>query len=112
MYYNPHDKFYKGQKNHENALSSAVFTLGMIILEQATMLTPEQLYSNGGINEKVLQKRIEGAKLTVDRMISAILPQLLELNEAKRIKVPEIYRNDEWLKLRKVIYYQSKVDFF
>ena len=59
-----------------------------------------------------MQKRIEGAKLTSDRMISSALPQLLELNEAKRLKVTDVYKNDEWLKLRKVIYYQSKVDFF
>ena len=45
-------------------------------------------------------------------MISSVLPQLLELNQAKRLKVTEVYKNDEWLKLRKVIYYQSKVDFF
>ena len=31
-YHNSSDKFYKGEKNHENALSSAMFSLGMMIL--------------------------------------------------------------------------------
>lgn len=45
-------------------------------------------------------------------MISSVLPQLLELNEGKRLKATDIFKNEEWLKLRKVSYFQSKVDFF
>ena len=92
-YHNPLDKFFKGEKNHENALSSSLFNLGMILLEISTMLSPEDLYENGTINEKNLQKRIEGAKITADPMISKVITQLLELNEAKRLKVPEIFKN-------------------
>jgi hypothetical protein len=44
------------------------------------MLPPSELYTDGVINEKLLQKRIEGAKITADRMIATALPQLLELN--------------------------------
>lgn len=89
-----------------------MFNLGMMLLEMSTMLPLDELYSNGSINEKALQKRIEGAKITTDKMISAVIPQLLELNETKRLKVTEIFKNDEWLKMRKVVYYQSKIDFF
>lgn len=45
-------------------------------------------------------------------MIASALPKMLELNEAKRLKPTDIFKNDEWLKLRKVVYYQSKIDFF
>lgn len=34
------------------------------------------------------------------------------LDEAKRLKPADIFKNEEWLKLRKVIYFQSKPDFF
>ena len=44
QYNNPLDKFYKGEKNHENALSSSLFMLGMIILELATMLPSQEIY--------------------------------------------------------------------
>ena len=112
LYHNPLDSFYKGDKSHESALSSAMFTLGMILLELATLLPPSELYTDGVINEKNLQKRIEGAKIKADRMVATALPQLLELSQAKRLKATDIYKNEEWLKLRKVIYFQSKVDFF
>lgn len=45
-------------------------------------------------------------------MISTAIGQLLELNETKRLKPTEIFKNQEWLKLRKVSYFQSKIDFF
>jgi len=67
-------------KSHENAQSSAMFTLGMILLELATLLPPSELYTDGVINEKNLQKRIEGAKIKADRMVATALPQLLELS--------------------------------
>jgi hypothetical protein len=58
------------------------------------MLPPDELYTNGSINDKNMQKRIEGAKITSDRMISAVITQLLELNEGKRLKVTDIFNND------------------
>lgn len=45
-------------------------------------------------------------------MISSVIVQLLDLNESKRLKAAEIFKNEEWLKLRKVTYSQSKPDFF
>lgn len=37
---------------------------------------------------------------------------MLALDEGKRLKPAEVFKNEEWLKLRKVIYFQSKPDFF
>lgn len=45
-------------------------------------------------------------------MISGAIKQLLDLNEAKRLKPADIFKNEEWLKLRKVVYCPSKTDFF
>lgn len=45
-------------------------------------------------------------------MISSVIVQLLDLHESKRLKAAEIFKNEEWLKLRKVTYSQSKPDFF
>lgn len=45
-------------------------------------------------------------------MISSVIKLLLQADEAKRLKAADIFKNQEWLKLRKVIYYPSKHDFF
>lgn len=45
-------------------------------------------------------------------MISSAIKMLLEMNEAKRLKPADIFKNEEWLKLRKVVYFPSKTDFF
>jgi uncharacterized protein YciU (UPF0263 family) len=40
-----------------------------------------------------MNKRIEGVKITNDRMISSAIKLLLELNEAKRLKPADIFKN-------------------
>lgn len=89
-----------------------MFTFGMVLLELTTMISPQDLYTKAVINEKALQKRIEAAKITADKMISSAIVQLLDLNESKRLKATDIFKNEEWLKLRKVTFSQSKPDFF
>ena len=34
------------------------------------------------------------------------------MNETKRLKPADIFKNQEWLKLRKVVYFSSKTDFY
>lgn len=64
------------------------------------------------LNEKALSKRIEGVKITNDKMITDAIKFLLEIDESKRMKPTDIFKKEEWLKLRKVLYFQSKPDFF
>jgi len=45
-------------------------------------------------------------------MIASAIKLLLQTDEVKRLKAVDIFKNEEWLKLRKVIYYPSKHDFF
>ncbi len=64
------------------------------------------------LNEKALSKRNEGVKITNDKMITDAIKFLLEIDESKRLKPTDIFKKEEWLKLRKVLYFQSKPDFF
>jgi hypothetical protein len=45
-------------------------------------------------------------------MIASAIKLFLQSDEIKRIKAADVFQNQEWLKLRKVIYYPSKHDFF
>lgn len=58
------------------------------------MISPEDLYTKGALNEKALHKRIEAAKITGDKMISSAIAQLLDLNESKRLKATDIFKNE------------------
>ena len=55
---------------------------------------------------------MEGGTLTNDQMIAKAIRQLLELDEHKRLTPQGIFKNQEWLKLRKVIYEPSKKDYY
>lgn len=45
-------------------------------------------------------------------MMTDVIKSLLEMDEGKRLKPADIFKKEEWLKLRKVLYFQSKPDFF
>ncbi len=45
-------------------------------------------------------------------MIANAIKGLLEVDQSKRLKPVDIYKNEEWLKLRKVMYFSSKTDFY
>lgn len=46
------------------------------------------------MNEKALTKRIEGVTITNDRMISSVIKAMLVLDEAKRLKPADIFKNE------------------
>ena len=65
----------------ESAVRTAIFILGMVLLELSCLLPTSDLYQGDGfIDEKALKKRIEGIKVTSSPQLANLIQSLLILD--------------------------------